>query len=76
MQPGVEGESHRGILELRTRLFLNAVEDFEKPLQKNYYRTSTMKRRGRKFRKLKRARRKNLKPRRNKSRQKRQSRYG
>jgi hypothetical protein len=34
MQPGVEGESHRDILELRTLLFLNAVEDFEKPLQK------------------------------------------
>jgi hypothetical protein len=34
MQPGVEGESHQGILELRTRLFLNAVKDFQKPLQK------------------------------------------
>jgi hypothetical protein len=34
MQPGVEGESHLDILELRTRLFLNAVEDFEKPLCK------------------------------------------
>jgi hypothetical protein len=34
MQPTVEGESHQDILELRTRLFMNAVEEFERPLRR------------------------------------------
>jgi hypothetical protein len=34
MQPSLEGDSHCDILELRTRLFMNAVEDFEKPLRR------------------------------------------
>ena len=34
MQPVVDGEGYREILQLRTRLFLNAVEEFEKPLRK------------------------------------------
>jgi hypothetical protein len=34
MQPTVEGKSHQDILELRTRLFMNAVEEFERPLRR------------------------------------------
>jgi hypothetical protein len=35
MQPTVESESHQDILEpLRTRLFMNAVEEFERPLRR------------------------------------------
>jgi hypothetical protein len=34
MQPSVNGEDHKDILELRTRIFLNAVDDFERPLRK------------------------------------------
>jgi hypothetical protein len=34
MQPSVNGEEHKDILELRTRIFLNAVDDFERPLRK------------------------------------------
>jgi hypothetical protein len=34
LQPAVEGESHARILGLRIRIFLNAVEEFERPLRK------------------------------------------
>jgi hypothetical protein len=34
MQSTVEGESHQDILELRTRLFMNAGEEFERPLRR------------------------------------------
>jgi hypothetical protein len=34
MQPTVEGKSHRDILELRTRLFMNAVEELERPIRR------------------------------------------
>jgi hypothetical protein len=34
MQPTVEGKFHRDILELRTRLFMNAVKEFERPLRR------------------------------------------
>jgi hypothetical protein len=30
----VTGEEHKDILELQTRIFLNAVDDFERPLRK------------------------------------------
>jgi hypothetical protein len=34
MQPTVEGESHQDILELRRRLFMNAVEEFERSFRR------------------------------------------
>jgi hypothetical protein len=34
MQPVVHGASHKQILEIRIRLFMNALEDFERPLRK------------------------------------------
>jgi hypothetical protein len=34
LQPTVEGESHQDILELRTRLFMDAVEEFKRPLRR------------------------------------------
>jgi hypothetical protein len=34
MQPTVQGKSHRDILELRTRLFMNALEEFKRPSRK------------------------------------------
>jgi len=33
LQPAVEGEVHANILALRIRLFLNSVEEFDKPLR-------------------------------------------
>jgi hypothetical protein len=33
VQPTVEGKSHQDILELRPRLFMNAIEELEIPLR-------------------------------------------
>ena len=33
LQPAVEGQSHAEMLSVRTKIFLSALEDFEKPLR-------------------------------------------
>ena len=44
LQPTISGELHANVLALRIRMFLNAVEEFEKPLRKKKMKKNKKKR--------------------------------